>query len=288
MEHIPLKEMEHLADQYPWSSVVQTLFAKILFREDSAFASRQIRKAAVSVPDRAHLKDFLHSTATEIFPSTEQHAGEEGVMHSTPLVSANIDVSGDSATNIEITKEKNAVDASQEVEENLSETPTPAVMQDLLEREIKIALAQAVALGYQPRKKEENQAGAREENKTSSFSEWLRVVKSPVVTPSKEEDEKRKEKIKAEREIMEDFISKEPERIKPAKPEFYSPVNMARQSTAEAEDIVTETLAKIYLRQGNFQKAIRIYNSLMLKFPEKSSYFAALAEKAKEQQKLNK
>jgi len=45
--------------------------------------------------------------------------------------------------------------------------------------------------------------------------------------------------------------------------------------------MATETLAKVYLQQGNTEGAIRIYERLMLKFPEKNTYFAGLIKKIK-------
>jgi hypothetical protein len=49
------------------------------------------------------------------------------------------------------------------------------------------------------------------------------------------------------------------------------------------EDInfYTETLAKIYSEQGFYKRAIDVYAKLILLYPEKSAYFAALAQELK-------
>jgi hypothetical protein len=113
-----------------------------------------------------------------------------------------------------------------------------------------------------------------------SFSDWLK--KSKASANKKEADrglepvpEVKKHK---ETELIEKFIKEEPRIQKPHK-EFYSPVNMARQSVVEDPDFVTETLAGIYAKQGNSGKAIQAYQTLSLKYPEKKLYFASLIEK---------
>lgn len=118
-----------------------------------------------------------------------------------------------------------------------------------------------------------------------SFSDWLKRIQPSTqehlltqVAKSTENEEASKES-EAPNHLIERFIQTEPRISKPVKAEFFSPVQMAKKSIEDNEDIVSETLARIYADQGNTDRAIRIYQKLSLLYPEKNGYFAALIQK---------
>ncbi len=85
------------------------------------------------------------------------------------------------------------------------------------------------------------------------------------------------------KKMVENFANQHLSLKKPEKQEFYKPLNMAKQSVTDNDFFVTETLAKIYIKQGNLTKAIKVYQNLSLSIPEKSSIFAAQIKILKEQ-----
>lgn len=107
---------------------------------------------------------------------------------------------------------------------------------------------------------------------------------SPIVEEKPEFKPKRE--VKSVESILEKFIRENPTIARP-KSEFYNPVNMAKQSVESDEELVSETLAAIYLRQGLHKKAINMYEKLGLLYPDKLAYFAGLIEKIKNENNLN-
>jgi len=103
-----------------------------------------------------------------------------------------------------------------------------------------------------------------DETEEYSFSEWLSLTKIQKI--NRKED---KEKT----DLINNFIDKSPT-LKVEKNKFFSPTETAKSSIIENDELVTETLARVYLEQEHFEKAIEAYKKLRLKYPKKSSFFA--------------
>jgi len=135
-------------------------------------------------------------------------------------------------------------------------------------------------------------------NDELSFTEWLHQRKFNETEIKNIESDKdlakdnnaapiqKVEKAKAV-EILDKFIETQP-RISKPKVEFYSPINMARQSVADTDELATETLATIYMSQANYAKALKVYETLMLKNPDKKAHFAGLIKKTKDKMQPKK
>jgi hypothetical protein len=130
-----------------------------------------------------------------------------------------------------------------------------------------------------------------------SFTDWLRTVRTSAA-PGFEEVHapKTREYFRephadqagdgpasnmSDDELIEKFLLEDP-KIVASKAEFYSPVSQAKKSVMDHDDVVSETLAQIYLQQGNFARARWCYEKLILFHPEKSAFFAALLKEIPE------
>jgi hypothetical protein len=83
-------------------------------------------------------------------------------------------------------------------------------------------------------------------------------------------------------DLVDRFIELNP-RIEPMREKLDTPIeDIAEKIEDKNPGLITETLARIYINQKFYTKAILIYEKLSLKFPEKSSYFATQIEKIKE------
>ena len=66
-----------------------------------------------------------------------------------------------------------------------------------------------------------------------------------------------------------------------------STVDMTESIKLDKDELMTETLAKVYLEQKKYKKAIQAYKILSLKYPEKSGFFADRIKAAQKIQQEN-
>ena|ERR1700741_3385205 len=187
---------------------------------------------------------------------------------------------------------------SDQVEESVQEMDPV----EKLNKDIELEISKGIVQSYvETDILKTNKVEKEEAKEPATFTDWLNKVKREAGTiqiqPAKAEDSKTEEKEQKAQElpkiekkstileqkmsIIDKSIESDPGRIKLGSQKFFTPANDAKKSLLENEHLVTETLAKIYALQGNISKAIRAYEILSLKFPQKSVYFASLIEKLK-------
>ncbi|RKR15304.1 hypothetical protein CLV91_1387 [Maribacter vaceletii] len=117
-----------------------------------------------------------------------------------------------------------------------------------------------------------------------SFAQWLQLAsfkeinrtedtpkqKETKEAPNKETEKKTPKNNKFDR--IDTFIAKSP-KIVPQK-NSTKKIDIKASTTINQNELMTQTLAKVYLEQKKYKKAIQAYKILSLKYPEKSSFFA--------------
>ncbi len=131
-----------------------------------------------------------------------------------------------------------------------------------------------------------------------SFMEWLQLsgtkpIKQQQAAKSKmakipedmefpiAEKSERKKKF----DMIDRFLEENP-KIVPHE-EGVPKIDIGESTTIDSEELMTETLARVYLEQKKYKKALQAYKILSLKYPEKSSFFASRIKAVKQLQKEN-
>lgn len=146
-------------------------------------------------------------------------------------------------------------------------------------------------------------ASEKEERKTAlrSMNRWALAqslqdapVWEAMVSPSPEPmapaqnalDMPSQAEVKQSMELIDAFLEKLPSMPKSKRLDENRPLVLTKGEAALLEEAVelpvSETLAKILMRQEKYQAALGIYEALILKFPEKSRYFATQIENLKQ------
>lgn len=264
-----------LVEQYPYFGVAQCLLAIAYQNEGDEHYEAQLKRAAASIANRNNLRLFsmLASRRQPVMKSelVSEPASASVLVAETPSVTPI--VSGESESFFKFIESKGVGEGDTEgpvIPEKMFIIPEIDLSSTHEELSAELALL---------------------DEKRKSLDELKAIVAARL---REMEEEKRQQeqgefpkKKLSRKELIDKFIAENPSISKP-KAEFYNPISVAQNSIIDKNDIVSETLAKIYEKQGYFEKAISIYEKLSLNIPEKSVYFAAQIERIKESQTNNK
>jgi len=248
--------LERLVKEYPYCQTAEILYALNLNKENNFRFTNQLKTAAAYAPDRSILKQLLSQykqTLQKELPVKDK-AREEEIPRSSDPIPASKDRKQELAQLID--RLKNEVEAIL-TEGGPEDDPTL------------VALASRLSGIIKEHKQPEEII--RPDIKDYNF-EHLYVAKEKTGSSESNED------------LIDKFIKDEPKIAVPQKALFFDPIDYAKHGLEDKQEIVSETLAKVFINQGNTEKAIKIYERLCLVYPEKSSFFAAQIEKIKKDQ----
>ena len=249
------KELQQLFVKFPTFLPAGFLNALYQKNQDSVYYDETIKNLAIRTQNRQLLNDFLHKDHSFVSVKTPEVIGEK---------TETIEVEVEAPIIPEQKQEVEKAEKAKELEEDIL---SHAVHSSISVEIDEIEFDEEEVLEIKPVKKEVTSS-------EKDFFDWLDSPETAIKEDSK---------WSYDEDLINKFIQEEP-RIK-AQKDFYSPIDMAQKSDEEDENLISETLAKIYAAQGSYNKAIKAYEKLSLKYPEKSAYFADLIRETKEKKK---
>ena len=243
--------LETIVQEFPFYQSARALYLKGLYNQESFRYNYELKKTAAHTTDRSVLFDFITSDDFKIF---QQEVYDKYQAEIQNIIVADFElVQVEEGLNVELNR----------ISTNQKNIRTEFVANEELKTQNEIVEA-------------ELQIGKPlqfEKNETHSFSEWLQLSKiSPIVRDEEEKQPEVSSELEKKFDLIEKFIELNP-KIPQAKDSTSIPANVAK-SNEMPSSIMTETLAQIYLEQKKYTKAIQAYDILILKYPEKSSFFA--------------
>jgi hypothetical protein len=263
-----LEELAAVIEKYPYFQSARALQLKGLHNTESYLYNDALRKTAAYTADRDVLFDYITS---ESFSQNE--------------ISKNIQQQETQVSELEVVSEDLSEEVSIEIDKQIKAELkkaeailNPELFRRKLDSVKEISEPQTQTAAEEILKP--NQPLAFKKEDTHSFSEWLKLTKAaPIDRSMPSEGKSSKDKIPEDKndkdkkfELIDRFIQKRP-RLEPAKTEA-GQKDLSEPFIQTPEALMTETLAKVYVQQKNYDKALQAYKILILKYPEKSGFFA--------------
>ena len=278
--------LEKIVQEFPYFQSARALHLKGLYNQNSFKYNYALKITAAHTTDRSVLFDFITS---DTFTVVQKELYEKQLSDLHEISVNEIEI-------VEVVEPKLESRINTLEESILTSIKNSAPLEDEIIESTIIISEEKIELDIQhevdTEKLELGKPLDFSKNEKHSFQEWLQLSKiqpitreekaSEVENPSEAEIEKRKKN-----ELIDKFIETSP-KIPPIKSDIIISNIIFEPSNADNSYIMTETLARVYLEQKKYQKAIQAYEILILKYPEKSSFFADRILDIKNLQQNNK
>jgi hypothetical protein len=266
-------ELENLLKEYPYFQAARAIYLKGLYTQSSFKYNLALKKTAAFTLDRSVLFDFISSTDFNQDKVALQIKKQEDNLRDI-IVFEPQEVFGNKIISINDAIKMKITESAQVLDPDLFE---PALTRPSEEIEVS---------EKKPSEEIPDMGSPLNFNASEahSFSEWLSLTKAKPIDRISEDSKKTIDSKLRKSELIDDFISKSP-KLKPNKTS--TTTNIAPERILPPEGLMTETLARVYLEQKNYKKALQAYKILSLKSPEKSGFFADQIRAIKKLQENN-
>ncbi|QED38038.1 hypothetical protein FK178_10020 [Antarcticibacterium arcticum] len=265
------QKLEKVLDRYPYFQAARAVYLKGLYNESSFSYNYELKKTAAYTADRSVLFDFITSAEFNQDKIALQIKEQEEHLRNITVFEVE-EVFGNKSIAISEAIKMKKAESDRVLDPGLFERSILKPAEPAEKEPEMVKTAEQPALTGSPLEFTNTES--------HSFSEWLKLTSAKPVKREIEEDKTRERKF----ELIDDFISKSP-KINPAQPASNN--NIARERVVSPEVLMTETLARVYMEQKNYKKAIQAYKILILKNPEKSGFFADQIRAIKKLQENN-
>ena len=250
-----LYELRALTARYPYYQPARLLLLKNLYLLHDSTFDEELRRAAIYVADRRKLFELVEAAHYQLRQdqklTAEKSVLSEGVTigkQEKKTAKADKQPAADRTTKLiddfleQIPHDEEKKDAEKDTTESGGKTPKP-------KKRRKPTVADA----------------------TGDYMAYLMEVESE---DEQEEETKDSPQLKGQN-LIDDFLNNDDGKIELKEdPEYEPEIEDDNSDDDDDSGFFTETLARIYIKQGRYSKALEIIRRLNLIYPKKSRYFA--------------
>lgn len=291
LDEVSITELEQQILTYPFNQTLKILLAKKL----GSSVNQSIEHAAVATGDRYFLNSVMYREMNYFLTGNDANIGSVDI-HANPATISESEENDDALDELpiesteilisETSEPETALDVFHNTDISFLKKLTPETQEGSMLNE-----QENIELEIDPKIEinDGNNQISMIENAESTANETAGL--NPSIGKNKGKSKLKKKKKKKNKFSLDDFsgtsdyvqwlfkLSGKHSQLKSGKKEKKKTDESVKKSITKSDAIISEPLADILAAQGHVADAVKMYQQLILKFPEKSSYFAPKIDK---------